>query len=87
VKLLNSRHRVDDEQFYRDCKNLATFKHQNIVNLVGFCIETEEVIAESNGKVIGAVNMYTALCYEYLCNGPLQRYISGNAPIPSYYLV
>lgn len=72
---------------FRDCKNLATLKHQNIVKLVGFCNETEKVIGESNGKFIIAENMHKALCYEYLCNGPLQKYISGNVPFPSYYLL
>lgn len=49
-----------------------------LLELLGFCNESEEVVAEYDGKTVIADKMHTALCFEYVRNGSLAKHISGN---------
>uniref|UniRef100_M8C6G8 Cysteine-rich receptor-like protein kinase 38 n=1 Tax=Aegilops tauschii TaxID=37682 RepID=M8C6G8_AEGTA len=51
-------------------------KHPNIVELVAFCNEIVEEPAEFQGQQITAGRVRTALCFEYVHNGGLNKFIS-----------
>ncbi|RLM69342.1 Cysteine-rich receptor-like protein kinase 5 [Panicum miliaceum] len=76
VKLLIDSTDLDGIAFTREFNNLTKLKHPNIVRLLGFCNEEEEVVTEYNGKNIIAVKMHRALCFEYLNKGNLQKHLS-----------
>lgn len=78
VKVLQNMTGFDNKEFEKEFENLRRLKHQNVVELLGFCNESEKVVAEYNGKQVIAEKMHTALCFEYVCNGNLAEYISGN---------
>uniref|UniRef100_A0A453E196 Uncharacterized protein n=1 Tax=Aegilops tauschii subsp. strangulata TaxID=200361 RepID=A0A453E196_AEGTS len=77
VKILNNIPvGLDDTKFLKEFNNLRGLKHQNIVELVGFCNESVEGPAMFEGKQVTAVSLRTALCFEYVSNGSLHKYIS-----------
>ncbi|KAL6888914.1 hypothetical protein ACP4OV_009940 [Aristida adscensionis] len=76
VKLLHySITGVDDKEFLKEFHNLTRLNHQNIVKLIGFCNEAEDVPTNYEGKFIVAQMMHRALCFEYMCNGSLQKHL------------
>uniref|UniRef100_A0ACD5WRH4 Uncharacterized protein n=1 Tax=Avena sativa TaxID=4498 RepID=A0ACD5WRH4_AVESA len=66
----------DGKEFLKEFRNLRGLKHQNVVELVGFCNESKEVVAEYEGKQVVATQIHTALCFEYVRNGSLRKHIS-----------
>jgi coatomer subunit beta' len=78
VKVLMNMSGIDNKEFQKEFENLKRLKHQNVVELVGFCNEAEKVIVEHKGKQVVADKMHTALCFEFVCNGSLANHISGN---------
>jgi hypothetical protein len=62
-----------------DDMGLPDVQQENIVQFVGYCTETETTIIEQRGRKIVAEQDNRALCFEYLQNGSLDRYISGTA--------
>jgi coatomer subunit beta' len=78
VKVLKNMSRFDSREFQKEFDNLKRLKHENVVELVGFCNESERVVAEYNGKQVIAEEVHTALCFEYVRNGSLAKYMSGN---------
>ncbi|XP_044352917.1 uncharacterized protein [Triticum aestivum] len=77
VKILNNIPvGLDDTKFLKEFNNLRGLKHQNIVELVGFCNESVEGPAMFEGKQVTAVSLRTALCFEYVSNGSLHKHIS-----------
>ncbi|XP_048554034.1 uncharacterized protein LOC125535013 isoform X3 [Triticum urartu] len=50
--------------------------HPNIVQLIGYCHEIEQVVVEYNGKIVIADKIHNGLCFEYLPNGSLTTYIT-----------
>ncbi|CAN6372321.1 unnamed protein product [Urochloa humidicola] len=76
VKIL--RFIIDNEQsFQNEFENLKRLDHENIVRLLGFCDESEEVVVELNGKKISCCRIHRALCLEYMPNGSLTKLLSG----------
>jgi serine/threonine protein kinase len=78
VKLLCST-MPDDDQFKRELWSLANVCHPNIVRLFGFCHETRQEMVQHNGNFVLADKIRMALCLEYMCNGSLAKYLSGNS--------
>ncbi|CAL4984847.1 unnamed protein product [Urochloa decumbens] len=79
VKKLNDRiHQVQNyNQFQNEVTNLVGFRHQNVVQLVGYCVESRyEVTQLSCGKYVMAQLTTILFCFEYLSNGSLDNYIS-----------
>lgn len=68
---------LDDERFNTEFCNLIRFKHPNIVRFLGYCYDTRTELVEFHGRVIAAERIYRALCFEYLHNGSLDRYLCG----------
>ncbi|KAK1612496.1 hypothetical protein QYE76_036169 [Lolium multiflorum] len=67
------------KQFKNEVDLLVTLKHPNIVRLIGYCYETQNVHMDHNGKFIFAEKTQCLLCLEYLPKGSLDRYISDES--------
>ncbi|CAM0878790.1 unnamed protein product [Alopecurus aequalis] len=76
VKVLHNRSGLDSKVFQKEFDNLKGLKHPNIVELVGFCDESEEELAFFEGKQVTAERLRMALCLEYVHNGSLYKHIS-----------
>lgn len=76
VKMLRFMPLSDDKQFQNEFEHLKRLKHQNIVQLVGICDETEEVFVPYEGKIVHAVHIHRALCLEFVPNGGLGKFLS-----------
>ncbi|KAM0920257.1 hypothetical protein ACQ4PT_007631 [Festuca glaucescens] len=76
VKILHNISGPDDKEFHKEFDNLRGLKHPNIVELVGFCNESEEELVVFEGKQVVAERLRMALCFEYVHNGSLQKRIS-----------
>jgi coatomer subunit beta' len=77
IKRLRFMSSSDDNQFQNEFEHLKRLKHQNIVQLVGFCDEEEEVCVPFEGKMVHAVEIHRALCLEFVPNGGLAKFLSG----------
>ncbi|OEL14677.1 putative disease resistance protein RGA1 [Dichanthelium oligosanthes] len=50
-----------------------------VYKILGYCYETEKNPSiMPNGKKVFVEETHTALCFEYLCNGSLQKHLSDN---------
>jgi len=76
VKLFHSKPGLDDALFEKEFRNLTSLHHKNIVRLVGFCHETRKEFVLHNAKMIFADATRMALCFEYMHNGSLDKYLS-----------
>ncbi|KAM0826995.1 hypothetical protein ACQ4PT_068486 [Festuca glaucescens] len=76
VKVLHKITGVDDKEFHKEFDNLRGLKHPNVVELVGFCNESEEELVLFEGKQVTAERLRLALCFEYVQNGSLKKLIS-----------
>uniref|UniRef100_A0A453T3H7 non-specific serine/threonine protein kinase n=2 Tax=Aegilops tauschii subsp. strangulata TaxID=200361 RepID=A0A453T3H7_AEGTS len=76
VKILYDMPGIDDEQFQNEFNNLTRLRHQNIVRLVGYCHNIQEIQVEYKGKLVLAEKTHRALCLEYMSNGSLDKYLS-----------
>lgn len=76
VKLLYDMPGVDEKQFHNEFKNLTRVRHQNVVRLVGYCHDIQEVQVKYEGKLVIAERTHRALCLEYMSNGSLAGYLS-----------
>ncbi|KAK1680103.1 hypothetical protein QYE76_040951 [Lolium multiflorum] len=79
VKILRNMSGFDCKEFLKEFRNLRSLKHENVVELVGFCNEMEEVLTEHEGKQVLATKIHTALCFQYVNNGSLQKHISDES--------
>ncbi|XP_047043744.1 G-type lectin S-receptor-like serine/threonine-protein kinase At1g61390 [Lolium rigidum] len=66
---------IDDSLFQKEFQNLKRLKHPNIVELVGFCNESEKFVTEYEGKLVTAEEIHTVLCFEYVSNGSLASHL------------
>ncbi|KAF7105007.1 hypothetical protein CFC21_105853 [Triticum aestivum] len=74
--------RLKDETFQNEVRYLMGIKHQHIVQLVGYCAEsTWEAIEQpsGSGNHIFAEIPKRLLCFEYVCNKGLDKYISDES--------
>ncbi|KAM0878020.1 hypothetical protein ACQ4PT_035128 [Festuca glaucescens] len=78
VKKLYYMPGLDDKQFQNEFKTLTGLRHQNIVQLVGYCHDIQEVQVNYEGKLVLAEETHRALCLEYMCNGSLDKYLSDD---------
>ena len=68
----------DHPSFENEASFLMDIKHQNVIQLLGYCAESKgEMMKQPNGKVIVAEAQTRMLCFEYMCNGGLDKYLSG----------
>jgi len=76
-KLHSSIPGVKGRPFENEANHLMRLKHPNVVLLVGWCFETENIYVEYNGKYIWAEKPKRLLCLEYMPKGNLRAYLSG----------
>jgi coatomer subunit beta' len=56
--MLNRDYVKMEKRFQKEFDNLKRLKHENVVELVGFCNESERVVAEYNGKQVIAEEVH-----------------------------
>ncbi|XP_062182021.1 protein PSK SIMULATOR 1-like [Phragmites australis] len=78
VKKLSEIH-LDDAQFQREVTYLIGLKHQNIVQLVGYCAESRWEATPVNGNYVMAEIRKRLLCFEYLNNKSLDKHLSAES--------
>lgn len=67
---------LDGEQFEKEFASLKQSRHQNILQLVGYCCEQEQHLVRYNGRHVFAQKTHRVLCFNYMQNGSLDRHIS-----------
>jgi serine/threonine protein kinase len=69
---------LDYKQFRNEFDKLRKLKHQNIVQVLGYCFETvQQPFTMPDGSNVLVTETYTALCFEYMHNGSLHEHLSG----------
>ncbi|KAM0879337.1 hypothetical protein ACQ4PT_034313 [Festuca glaucescens] len=81
VKRLSNTHTIEEELFYREATSMISVKHENIVRLLGYCANTEGQAMINpepgeNMKFIFAEIRERLLCFEYIRNGSLDKYLT-----------
>ncbi|CAL5089781.1 unnamed protein product [Urochloa decumbens] len=80
VKILRDGiHDLDYRQFQNEFYNLMKVKHNNIVQVLGYCYEIEPIHTEYHGRIVFAEKIHKALCFEYLHNGNLGNHLSDES--------
>uniref|UniRef100_A0A452XBM3 Protein kinase domain-containing protein n=1 Tax=Aegilops tauschii subsp. strangulata TaxID=200361 RepID=A0A452XBM3_AEGTS len=74
VKMLHGFH--FDMEIEQMISIIPKVHHPNIVQLIGYCHEIEQVVVEYEGKHVIAAEIHNGLCFEYLPNGSLATYIT-----------
>ncbi|KAM0837343.1 hypothetical protein ACQ4PT_061720 [Festuca glaucescens] len=82
VKKLLDIHLVDDKGFQNEVTSLMEMRHQHVVQLIGYCAESSwENIKQPSGEFIWAEIPKRLLCFEYVCNQSLGKYISDESSV------
>jgi len=69
---------LEEDQFQNEVTYLIGVKHENVVQLLGYCAETQsEVLVQENLPRVWAEKRHRLICFEYLNNKSLDEYISG----------
>ena len=68
---------LQDVEYENEARHLMRLKHPNIVQLVGYCSETEMKLVRHNGTYVRAEEIERLLCLEYLQKGSLRGHLSG----------
>ncbi|RCV37780.1 hypothetical protein SETIT_8G089700v2 [Setaria italica] len=61
--------------FDTEVTNLMVLQHDNIVQLVGYCHEAQKKVVQHNGRYVIVDMVESCLCYKYLPNGTLDKYL------------
>ncbi|XP_044961288.1 cold-responsive protein kinase 1-like [Hordeum vulgare subsp. vulgare] len=78
VKRIRNCHSINETLFYREVDTLLNIKHKNVVRFLGFCASTDQTaiqIAGSKQHIYAEVRE-RLLCFEYISNGSLQKYVT-----------
>ncbi|KAF6992456.1 hypothetical protein CFC21_009442 [Triticum aestivum] len=76
VKKLSKLFDIEEKKFHKEVECLVKAKHKNIVRFLGYCAETQGKIADYEGKFVIADTRNWLLCFEYVPNGSLDKYIA-----------
>ena len=85
VKMLYDMPGLEEDKFLNVFNNLARLHHPNIVQLVGYCYQIQEECVEYKGRVVLAERIRRLLCFEYMRNGSLGKYLSGMMELYLYH--
>ncbi|XP_066336942.1 uncharacterized protein [Miscanthus floridulus] len=78
VKKISDMHNLDDNRYQRELESLMGIVHKNVVRLVGYCVESKWGRTPISQKHIMAETRTRLLCFEYLGNGSLDKYIASD---------
>ncbi|TVU26814.1 hypothetical protein EJB05_29379, partial [Eragrostis curvula] len=78
-KMTADSYEMNEKLFKQELHSLMTARHKNIVRLLGYCFDTQGRFINWNGKNILADEQHRFLCFEFLPEGSLDKYISGAA--------
>ncbi|KAL6846932.1 hypothetical protein ACP4OV_022785 [Aristida adscensionis] len=78
-KLMSTMPGINDKQFQNEVHHLMKLKHPNIVQLIGYCSETETILAPYNGTFVYAEKSERLLCLEYLSKRSLREHLSDES--------
>ncbi|KAF7076312.1 hypothetical protein CFC21_080982 [Triticum aestivum] len=77
VKRLSRTFAVHENKFQEEVKCLIKAKHKNIVRFLGYCADTQGKMEEYEGNLVMADQRNWLLCFEYVCNGSLDKHITA----------
>jgi len=84
VKKIFDAHLLDldsnnnNKQFENEITCLMGVRHQNVVQLVGYCVQTRsEVMKLPSGEHVMVEIPACLLCFEFHCKGSLDKHVSG----------
>ena len=87
VKLL-PKSSLDYGPLRNELYNLRKLNHQNIVQVLGYCFETEQnPFIMPDGSKVFVDETHIALCFEYLHNGSLEKHLSGTMQLHFWYVL
>ncbi|XP_047052526.1 receptor-like serine/threonine-protein kinase ALE2 [Lolium rigidum] len=75
-KLFKTIDVVHENKFHKEVECLMKAKHKNIVRFLGYCAEAHGKAADYEGRFVMANLLNWLLCFEYVPNGNLQKYIT-----------
>ncbi|CAM0908706.1 unnamed protein product [Alopecurus aequalis] len=70
-----------DKTFTKEVHNVMTLKHENIVQILGYCSETSKKLVQFDRRYIQADINESLICYEYLPNGNLKDKLFGKPKV------
>ncbi|CAO2143431.1 unnamed protein product [Urochloa humidicola] len=70
---------LDDDRFQNEVTYLIGLKHENIVQLLGYCAESRWEVVQVGEKYVMAEIRHRLICFEYLNNKSLDEYISAES--------
>uniref|UniRef100_A0A453GSB7 Protein kinase domain-containing protein n=2 Tax=Aegilops tauschii subsp. strangulata TaxID=200361 RepID=A0A453GSB7_AEGTS len=68
-----------EDMFQQELECLVKVKHKNVVRFLGYCVNTQGILATYNGKMVMADAREQLLCFEYLPKGSLDKYITDTS--------
>jgi hypothetical protein len=79
VKKIFDAHLLDNNnKFENEITCLMGVRHQNVIQLVGYCVQTRsEVMKKPSGEHVMVQIPACLLCFEFHCKGSLDKYVSG----------
>ncbi|TVU51736.1 hypothetical protein EJB05_03178, partial [Eragrostis curvula] len=75
VKKLFKTHTIDEKMFNREVHSMMTVKHDNIVQFLGYCSDTQGESIEIGGKRVMGDVRERLLCFEHIKGGSLKNHI------------
>ncbi|CAM0958590.1 unnamed protein product [Alopecurus aequalis] len=75
MKRLYNIHGINDEAFTNEFRNLMKVKHQNIIELIGYCYEIRHKHVMDQGQLVFSKIIERVLCFEYMEGGSLADHI------------
>lgn len=83
VKKLTQTLEVHETKFHQELDSLMRVKHKNIVRFLGYCADTQGKVWKLGSKNVMAEERQRFLCFEFLPQGSLDKYISGKFVSPA----
>ncbi|CAM0885764.1 unnamed protein product [Alopecurus aequalis] len=77
VKKLHAHLGLDDKDFDNEFRNLSKVRHENIVELIGYCYESRKNYITHNGELTMATIKERILCFDYMHGGSLSSHITA----------